>query len=200
MSDQTKPRKRILVAAFVAVVAIAGGATAVVAAVDSDQDVQATIDAVLAGSGCVSPGAAREGLETQLAADGLAGWTIESRADGADCVTAGPIEPERTIVLLPVSGPDVSAAMEQVRVEFMDKCLNEADARAFLSQALESAGVTDFEITTEGPLGYPSGEEDAVMRHLVNGCFIYSGTGHNADGTPLFGINGGADALATPSG
>jgi hypothetical protein len=200
MTNQAKPRKRLLVVAFVAVVAIAGGATAVIASADSDEDVQATIDAVFTGQGCVSPDAARDALASQLSADGLSGWTIESRAAGANCVTAGPIEPEWTIVLLPVNGPDVSAAMEQVRAELMDKCLTEAEARAFVSQALKSAGVTDFEITTVGPLGYPVGQEDAVMKHLDEGCFIYSGSGHTADGKPLFGINGGPAAPATPSG
>jgi hypothetical protein len=169
---------------------VAGGGAVLAIDTHSDAAIQASIDSVLTG-GCVSASEARPALEAQLNADGFTHWTVESRAGGTACVTAGPIEPEEVVVLLPVLGGDLSAVMAKVREELMERCLDEAQTRSFVTQALHGAGLADFEITTDGPVGYPRGQRDAVSEHMDAGCFVYSGSGHTADGVPLFGISGG---------
>lgn len=129
-------------------------------------------------------------VNRRLEAEGYAGWTIESRAASTDCVTAGVIESTKTVVLLPVDGPEVTAAMHEVGAELMDRCLDEAEAKRFLSQILESGGVSTFEIRTDGPLAYPIGQEDVVMKHVDAGCFVHSGSGRTGDGTPVYYLNG----------
>lgn len=193
MTQQSKPSGRpfrIVIAVAATAVVIAGATSVLALSSDSQEEaVQAVVDSVFKGE-CKTPAAAASELGKQLEAGGYADWTIASRAESTDCVTGGVIALSKTVALVPVDAPDVTAAMDEVGAELMRRCLNEVDAKAFVEQALNSVGVSRFEIQTDGPLAYPTDQEKDVLKHLDAGCFVYSGAGHTRDGIPVYFING----------
>jgi len=88
----------------------------------------------------------------------------------------------------PTASPTASV-MDGVREELMSGCFSEQEARELIASSLTSIGVTGWEIRTDGPLAYPTGEEDAVRNHIAAGCFVYSGSGRGPNG-PTFYISG----------
>lgn len=191
MSTRIASRRRRVGAlgAVIGAAALVVAGTSLLAFGSGSGDLQTTVASVFDG-GCTTPDQAESSLSRELEANGYVEWTVESRASSGDCVTAGVIESSRTIVLLPVDGPNVASTMDGVASELRRDCLNEAAARTLAGQALSGAGVLNFEIRTDGPLAYPSGEADAVMQHLDDGCFVYTGSGRSAEGTPVYYIYG----------
>lgn len=101
-------------------------------------------------------------------------------------------------------GPNIRAqsveegqATRLVSTQLRSACLDEAEATALLSSTLGASG--DFLVRTDGPFAYPTGEGKAVREHVARGCFVYSGTGADADGRRVYYLSG-PDALvaATP--
>ena len=199
VSDSTTPRSRrgrpvvvLLVAAALTI-----GATVAVAGVSLFDDetppsLQGAIDDIFRGGRCVTGAEATLRISDDLAALGYNDWVIESRpgAEPDRCVVAGFVPTRKQVVLLPASGPTVAAAMQGVAATLMSECLNKDEATALVTSVLSGVGETDFTISTDGPLAYPSGQGDAVRSHIASGCFVYSAMGWDADGRPVYYISG----------
>lgn len=179
-----------------AAVAVVVGATSVTAvallAGDPEPDaavVQAAVDPLFTGP-CKTADNAIGEVRDQLDTIGYASWTIESRAAANECVAPGIDVSTQTVILVPVDRPEVGAAMEGAAEELMTRCLGERAAIEFVSSVLSGVGVADFDIRTDGPFAYPTGKEEAVRKHVAAGCFVYSGSGRDPDGKPVYYISG----------
>ncbi len=86
--------------------------------------------------------------------------------------------------------PDLSAALEDVRIQLLAECLDEGEATQLIASTLDELGVTDMTIATDGPVAYPIGEHDAHLRHTDKGCYVYGGNGWDSDGHPIYFIGG----------
>ncbi len=182
-----------------AVAALTIGATVAVAGVSVFDDetppsLQRAIDDIFGGGKCVTGAEATESISDELAALGYSDWVIEPRpgAEPDRCVVAGFVSTRKQVVLLPASGPTVSAAMEGVAATLMSECLGKEEATDLVTSVLSGIGETDFTISTDGPLAYPLGQGDAVQSHIASGCFVYSTTGWDASGRPVYYISGPA--------
>ena len=180
---------------FAALAVVAGSTAATAALLIQDQpneEVETAVSALFPEGKCVTGAQAMDAVQGQLGALEFGDWTV-ALGQGASlegCVAPGFATSERTIVLVPVDHPDVVAALESVRGELMSRCFNEQEARALLSTTLAGVGASDGEIRTDGPLAYPEGERDAVLKHVAAGCFVFSGSGRSPDG-PVYYISGG---------
>lgn len=74
--------------------------------------------------------------------------------------------------------------MQGMSEQLMSQCLNKDQAVELTSSVLNSLGVSDFSIITDGPLAIPDGQEAAIRSHIASGCFVYSMSGWSADGKP----------------
>lgn len=157
-----------------------------------DPQIQQAVDAVFADGRCVSPDEAQSAVSGALVDLGYHNWTVTlgTTRDGVSCVEPGVLATDTTVVLVPVTGPKVSAAMDGVQRELMTRCLSIDEASAFVSSVALSAGVGDFSVVSDGPIAYPSDEKDAALAHLTAGCTIYSGSGSDANGAQVFYISG----------
>ncbi|MGZ4150308.1 MAG: hypothetical protein ACXVQJ_09735 [Actinomycetota bacterium] len=153
---------------------------------------QQSIEDIFAGGRCVTGAEATQRISEGLAALGYNDWVIESRpgAESDRCVVAGFVVTKKQVVLLPASGPTVSAAIQGVAATLMSECLSKDDAIALVTSVLSGIGQTDFTISTDGPVGYPLGQQDAVRSHIASGCVVYSATGWDANGRPVYYISG----------
>jgi len=86
--------------------------------------------------------------------------------------------------------PDVARAMAGVRDLTMAECLDKKEVTQLIAAALGKAGVTDWSIATDGPVAHPIGEGEAMSQHLAAGCYVYSGSGWDADGRPVIYLAG----------
>ena len=101
------------------------------------------------------------------------------------------------------TGPNIRPLTEEARIrihavteDLRSGCYDKGQADALVRTSLAGTGVSDgFLVRTDGPIAYPSGDEDVVRAHLGRGCFIYSGTGLDETGRRVFYISG-PDALA----
>lgn len=191
-------RKRWQIAAAVAVVVVALVATAASAAIfggdrRTPQEIQQAVGEIFAGGRCTSGAEASEGVSKAFATLGYDDWQVVARpeADTAACVIAAIDASERTVVLVPVAGPEISLAMEGVASELMSQCLDADEATSLISSVLESLGVESFEVSTNGPAAYPSDQRAEVFEHLGEGCAVYSGSGGSSDGHLIFYVSQG---------
>lgn len=193
----TRRRRHLLVLATTAVAVVAAGTVAAAGVLGSDDQPPAGVEQALSGlfgdGRCVSATQAAEGIRGQLDGLGYSDWTISSRpgAEGERCVMPGVMAGQKTVVLLPVNRPDVVNAIQGVAVQLMEgPCLGKDQATELISSVLTGIGVTDFSVITDGPLGYPIGQEEAVRSRIASGCFVYSASGFTADGVPTFYLSG----------
>lgn len=157
----------------------------------AEERLDADLGRAMAG-GCISFIEARSLVRERLDALGYAGWRIETR-DGAEksrCVGAAVVGDDHLIILLPSMGADVAAAMDGVRAELMRSCLDRAEATRLISSTLAKLGVTGWSVGDDGRLVVPIGQEEAVRRHIAQGCFVYSGSQSTPDGGRAFYISG----------
>ncbi len=159
---------------------------------ETPPSLQGAIDDIFRGGSCVTGAEATQRISGDLAALGYDDWVIEPRpgAEPDRCVIAGFVPTLKQVVLLPASGPTVAAAMQSVAATLMSECLGKEEATQFVASVLSGVGETDFTISTDGPLAYPSGQGDAVRSHIASGCFVYSSMGWDADGRPVYYISG----------
>lgn len=87
-------------------------------------------------------------------------------------------------------GGDVAKAMDRVGLELMRRCLGRNEASALISSTLNDLGVTGWSIGNDGRVLAPIGQEDAVLTHIADGCFVYSGSQSQPDGGRVFYITG----------
>jgi hypothetical protein len=190
-------RVRLTIALSVAVAALIAAAAPTVFAVQPDNSgaVLDALESVFSGS-CLSKQEATNQISSRLSEAGYEGWTIDvSRVNAARCVSGGVDGSSQQVVLIPTDGPRVASALETLRQELMSRCLDEESASALVSNVVRSLGIQNFQVMSNGPFQYPNDEEDAVVSHVKAGCFVYSGTGHDANSNSLFFISG-PDALS----
>jgi hypothetical protein len=190
--------KQWRIATAVAVVVLALAATAASAAVFGDhskapKDLQQAVNEIFAGGQCTSGADAAEGVNKAFAALGYDGWQVVARpgADSSGCVVAVTSASDNTVVLVPVTGPEISSAMEGVASELMAECLDANEATSLVSSVLVSLGVESFQVSVDGPAAYPSDQKADIAEHLSEGCAVYSGSGGSPDGNPIFYVTEG---------
>jgi hypothetical protein len=155
----------------------------------ADPRVQQILDEQFNGP-CVTSATATRELNYSLHEAGFDEWQVTSRAEESDCVAGGLDPSTSTIILFTVQGPGVTEAMNGVRADLMDRCLGRTEAIEYISSVLQSAGVEDFEVRTDGPFAFPLADQDAVRAHVADGCYVYSLSGHSAGGTPTYYLSG----------
>jgi hypothetical protein len=180
-----------MIAASIAVIgATTAGAVLHFTSDDSpDPGVQAILDSEFTGP-CVTSDAAESDLAERLLAGGYTAWKVESDAQRGDCVAGGLDASSSTVILFPVQSPGVTDAMHGVQADLMSRCLNKDQAIQYLSSVLTGAGVAQFDVQTDGPFSFPLGQEGEVKQHVADGCYVYSGSGHDADGTATYFLSG----------
>jgi hypothetical protein len=181
----------ILAAAALLVGAGVVGAQVTLHPDNPEPELEAALGKAWAGVACMSPDDARSAVQTALDELGKADWTIADRpgvGGGTGCTFPGVIATLREVALFPGAGAELSAATERLAQELLDRCLNRSDAMALLSSVLVANGVTDFDMSADpwGPQGGPIDQIEAYKAHVAAGCFVYVGSGHNADGKPQF--------------
>jgi hypothetical protein len=90
--------------------------------------------------------------------------------------------------------PAVSEALDVLAADLLAECYGREEGITRLTTALVEAGASGFYVRTDGPIGGPSEQMDAIMAHVDAGCVIYGGSGSTEDGTPVFYIGGGTGA------
>jgi hypothetical protein len=191
-------RSRLLVV-LVTAAALVVGTTVALAGVRSFGDhapdsLQRVVDDLFAGGRCVTQREASTKIGQDLEALGYDEWVIESRPGAVQgaCVAAGLVPDLKRVVLVPASGPTVSEALENIRSAMMSECFDEEEATDLIRSTLSGLGQADVTILTDGPLAVPNGQEEAVRTHVASGCYVYSGMGWDANGQPMYFVNGPA--------
>ncbi len=182
-------------AAVIVVVAVlaAGGAKAADILSDSRAGgIEAAITRTFAAQDCLQAAEATKTVRAVLDAQGSEDWSIESADSigGEACVSAGIVEAERLILIIPADRASVTAATQSIADELMSRCLGRDEAIQFVSSTLAALGVVDTSIRTDGPFAYPDGQEATVRAHVAAGCYVYSGSGRDPNGRPVYFLSG----------
>lgn len=184
----------VLVAAFV----IAGGSSrggdgqGLTANPEAPAGLSAAIGSLLDPGRCLRATDAEAAVHDRLVALRMTGWAT-SRDPGvrdAMCVTLAIDTSVNHIVLVQTMRPEVRDAMAAfAEVSYRD-CLTQAQASDAVSSILAKFDQTGWSLQTDGPVGGPLDQLDAITEHVKKGCWIYSGTGFTADGQRLYFIAG----------
>jgi hypothetical protein len=142
------------------------------------------------GGSCVTAKRAMSDLSSGLASEGLAEWSVLTRAHPSDCVAGGLVPTSSAVVLFRVESPAVSAVVAGLRDDLMERCLDRDQAIALATSTLQTAGLAGFEVRTDGPFAFPLDQESAILDHVADGCYVYSLSGHDAEGTPVYYLSG----------
>lgn len=85
---------------------------------------------------------------------------------------------------------DARNAATTVTDQLMADCYGRAAAIDLVKSSMVAASATGFTVRTDGPFAYPMDQADAVRRHVADGCYVYSGTGTDANGSRVFYLSG----------
>jgi hypothetical protein len=154
-----------------------------------DSGVQAIIDAEFTGP-CVTAATAASDLSGMLEAEGYATWRVTSLARDDQCVAGGLDSRSETVFLFQVQSPNVTNTMHGVEADLMGRCLGKDQAVQYVSSVLTGIDVKEFSVRTDGPFSFPLDQENEVKEHVAAGCYVYSGSGHDADGIPTYYLSG----------
>lgn len=149
---------------------------------------------------CTSVGTAKRDLRQRLDAVGYVDWSIASEPNlpQDSCVSWSLKTSQRTVQLVSALSPEVSKAMQQVTYELIDRrCLGEDEAIAYVTSVLTRLGQANFEVRTDGPLGFPLDRVDEALAHVQAGCWIYTGTGRDKEHR-LFFVSSEQDLPSQP--
>ena len=147
---------------------------------------------------CVGKAEAERRIRLGLDRLGLIDWTItaddQARAAGTKCVTFGVDAQMHWVVLVRAldlaerDGGAVAVALEGATKTLITECLNRKDAFALVAAAMQSAGVTDFEIRADpwSPQGGPIDQIDVYRQHVADGCFVFVSRQHENERTILY--------------
>lgn len=139
---------------------------------------------------CTSLPAAETNLRRRLDEAGYADWTIRLDSDlRRDGCIGWSFSPPKTLTLVSSFAPEVAGALTQVSAELMATCYDEQKAVERVTSVLSRLGVADFIVRTDGGLAVPLDNAEEVLRHVEAGCWVYSGTGWDEDGRPLFFVS-----------
>jgi hypothetical protein len=197
LPSRQQPRRRgrrlvpLLAAAALLIGAGVVGAQVTLHPDNPEPELEAALGRAWAGVACMSPEDARRAVQAALNELGKADWTIANRpgvGGGTGCTFPGVIAPLHEVALFPGAGAELSAAIETLAQELLDTCLKRSDAMALLSSVLVAHGVTEFDISADpwGPQGGPMDQIEAYEAHVADGCFVYVGSGGNAEGKPQY--------------
>jgi hypothetical protein len=180
-----------LVASIAVVGATAAGAVEHFTTGDSTPDagVASILGSEFTGS-CVTSEVAIADLTKSLRDGGYTSWHVRSEAHEGDCVAGGLDAGASTVILFPVQSPNITDTMHGVQADLMNRCLDKDQAIQYVSSVLDGAGVTEFNVLTDGPFSFPLGQEKEVEQHVADGCYVYSGSGHDAEGHPTYFLSG----------
>jgi hypothetical protein len=155
-------------------------------------DIQAALHEMFGGSKCHIASEVEVDLRTRLISLGHAEWTVTRRAgvDDGDCVSDLAIASERTIRLLPAERPEVGEALATVSSDLLARCLNESEARDYLTAVLVGLGESGFAIRSDGPVSAERDRIDEAIAHVKQGCFEYSGIGWSESGQAVYYLAG----------
>ena len=139
---------------------------------------------------CVTSEVAIADLTKSLQDSGFTSWHVKSEAHAGDCVAGGLDPAASTVILFAVQSPDVTNITHGLQTDLMSRCLDKDQAIQYVSSVLGAAGVTRFSVLTDGPFSFPLGQEKEVEQHVADGCYVYSGSGHDAEGSPTYFLSG----------
>jgi hypothetical protein len=97
-------------------------------------------------------------------------------------------------------GPELISVVDDLRARLMDTCLDAGEAAALVRSVLESHGVVDPDVRTDGPVGGPLDQLEAIQQHVDDGCFIYATVGYTAEGHRIFYLAGNQSSAPNSSG
>lgn len=146
----------------------------------------------------LDPGRCLRAIDAEVAANArlvslqMTGWTTtrDVGVRDATCVTPTIDTSVNHIVLVQTMRPEVRDALTAfAQVSYRD-CLTQAQASIAVSTILGKLDETGWSLRTDGPVGGPLDQLDAIAEHVTKGCWIYSGTGWTADGQRLYYIAG----------
>lgn len=191
----------VLLAAVVALL----GATAIVATGAADPIAEAAENAFLGSAetrisddlgprfsaSCVSLEEGRVLVRSRLDALGYPDWVIETRdgAEKAQCVT-GAGSGLRAFYLIPSMGGPVGKAMEDIKADLLQRCLDRGEAERLVSSTLERLGATDWTIDVDDRGEVPVGGEQAFADHIAAGCWMYTRSESHPEGGRTYYITG----------
>jgi len=189
--------RRVLLALAAGVLLLAGAAaTARVLQEEpepqSPPGLEEAITALFPPDQCITPDAGRQLVRTELNRLGFPEWTIQTNPTNPNepCVIAGFAPGERKVILVRMTSPDVASALQALNDRLWTDCFDEQQARELIGEELTRLGVSDWSI--EVNKGAQPGDE-ALRRHLEEGCFVMVGSAHEEDGPVTYYINGDLD-------
>jgi hypothetical protein len=152
----------------------------------------AAIGDPLAGGDCHT---SSEVLDLTTSVFAELGMTIEAIGGGPpardnECAVAE-VNSEGTITISTVVRPDVTAVLDDLRASSLTECLDATTAVDTLTESLQAVGHDDFVIELDGPLAGPIGEQEELKAHAEAGCVVYTTTGRDGNGTPVYYLYGG---------
>lgn len=156
------------------------------------EEVAMVVHQVFDKARCTSALIAEQDLRSKLDQVGHSDWTITTNSEVAptQCVNATIDATARRVVLMLALRPEVREALQGVTVEFIERCYDKEQAIEYLKAVLVGLSQVGFDIKTDGPLTAPVDRVDEVLRHIDNGCWVYSGTGWTDEGRRIYYISG----------
>jgi hypothetical protein len=160
---------------------------------------QAAADETLAtllaetGQECAEAIRYEELLGARMGALGFAAWKIERSPGIADhsCVAFGIAVNQQTVLLVPALPGGLANDLRAVAEETYSRCMTQAEVeQAVRTAASRSRTVGTWKIASDSMVGGPINRLPSIVAHVKSGCFIYSGTGADADGVRLFYVVG----------
>jgi hypothetical protein len=190
--------RRVLVALAAAVLLLAGAAATARVLHEEEPEPQSppgleeAITALFRPDQCITPDAGRQLVRAELDRLGFPEWTIQTNRTNPNepCVFAGFGPGERKVILVAWVTPEVALGVQALNDRLWRECFSEQQARELIGQELTRLGVSDWSI--EVNKGAQPGDE-ALRRHLEEGCFVMVGSAHEEDGPVIYYINGDLD-------
>jgi hypothetical protein len=184
----------VLVAAFVIAAGSSrgGDGQGLKANPDAPASLTAAIGSLSDPGRCLRAIDAEVAVHDRLVSLRMTGWTI-TRDPGvrdATCVNPAIDTSVNHIVLVQTMRPEVRDALSAFAELSYRDCLTETQASHAVSSILAKFDETGWSLRTDGPVGGPLDELDAIAEHVKKGCWIYSGTGWTADGQRVYYIAG----------
>lgn len=185
MPSGGRSRRRILISAFAAgalLVAATAGASRMLFPDEPQPALERALASTFDRNGCLDANAARRAVRNDLDGLGYDDWTIAARqgAGQARCVAAAVDASHHEVLLLPATGGDLIRALDGVRAELLERCLDREGAMRLVRSVLVSMHVDDewrVRADPDGPRPVPIGPAgEAVQRHAAEGCYVLAGT------------------------
>lgn len=159
---------------------------------EAPAEIQAAVSGLFVEGRCTTAAEAEDRLPATLSDLGQAEWGVDIEGDVApdDCVTSATLALEKRILLVKALRPEVDAALDGLTNYTLDHCLGEDEAIEFVTARLDALGESEYEIDTDGMLVAPVERWDHAVRHYEAGCYVFSGTGRDAEGVRVYYVTG----------